>query len=95
MDDVRGDDVVPPRRQHQVIPPIVHAEVDVRARQDAVVDRLEKPRAAHDRAGQLDDVHVDAVVDADGAGRRAAAQADDERGTRSRDGSPSADGRSG
>ena len=35
--------------------------------------------SAHDRAGELDDVHVDAVVQRHGTRGRAAAEADDER----------------
>ena len=82
MDHVRGDDVIFPRRQHHVIASIVDAQVDVWAGQHIVIDRVEKPGRANDRPRQLDDVDLNAVVDADRAGGCSAAQADHERITR-------------
>ena len=58
--------------------------MDVRARQDAVVDGLEEPRAAHDGASELDDVDLGAGMDADGSGRGSSAESDDERGSGAR-----------
>ena len=47
-------------------------------REHVVVDAVEEARAACHGARELDDVHVHTVVDADGAGRGAAAEADHE-----------------
>src|SRR5204862_5828982 len=79
MNDVGRDDVVLATGQQHVISAVIDAQVNVWAGEDIVTDAaVEVPGPANDRAGELDDIHVNAVVNGDGASGRAAAEADDQ-----------------